>query len=144
MKFTRRKFIQSSTVAALAVTLGYAADGRDSGLFAVSSEKGMDSLNYLSREHFEPFINTAIRIRNENGRTATIWLREAADLKEQINVDRGYTGESYRLSFEAPRKANLAQGTYDFDHEKLGQFSLFVAPVGESGIHYEAIINRTC
>jgi hypothetical protein len=144
MKFTRRKFIESSAMAALAVAIGNAAAGpalgRDSGLFA----KDPHPLSYLKREHFEPFIDTAVRIGNDEGRTAVVMLREAADLKNRINAERGYAGESFRLTFESPRKTDLGQGTYHFEHENLGRFSLFLVPIGGSGIHYEAIINRIC
>lgn len=148
MTFTRRKFIQSSAMAAVAAALGHAAGGTvlgsETGLFAGTSEKGPHPLSYLKREHFEPFINTTIKIRSEAGRTAVITLREAADLKNQINTDRGYTGESFRLAFDSTRKTGLAQGTYHFEHENLGRFSLFLVPVGGSGVHYEAIVNRVC
>jgi hypothetical protein len=144
MKFTRRKFIESSAMAALAAALGNAAGGpafgRDSGLFA----KGPHPLSYLKREHFEPFIGTSVRIRNDKGRTAVVLLREAAELKNQINTERGYAGESFRLTFESPRKTDLGQETYHFEHENLGRFSLFLVPIGGSGVHYEAIVNRIC
>jgi hypothetical protein len=139
MKFTRRKFIQSSALAALAATVGRAGVGRDSGLAA-----GPDPIGYLKREHFAPFIDGAFRIRNDAGTLVSVKLREAVDLKIDINEKLGYAGDSYRLGFDAPRKAGLAQGTYHFDHENLGRFSLFLVPVGGSGIHYEAIINRIC
>jgi hypothetical protein len=71
-------------------------------------------------------------------------LREVADLSEKINVERGYSGDSFRLSFDAPRRAALRQGIYQFEHENLGQFSLFLAPVGASGGKLEAIVNRVC
>ena len=144
MKFTRRKFIESSAMAALAAALGNAAGGpafgRDSGLFA----KGPHPLSYLKREHFEPFIDTSVRIRNDQGRTAVVRLREVAELKNQINTGRGYAGESFRLTFESPRKTDLGQATYHFEHENLGRFSLFLVPIGGSGVHYEAIVNRIC
>lgn len=144
MKFTRRKFIESSVTGALAATVGHAvagpALGWDSGLF----QKGPHPLGYLKREHFEPFINTSVRVWNEEGSRAVVWLREAADLKNQVNTGRGYAGESFRLSFDSARRTDLAQGTYHFEHESLGRFSLFLVPIGGSGVHYEAIINRVC
>jgi hypothetical protein len=140
MKFTRRKFIQSSAAAALAAALGNSAMGRDSGLLA----RGADPVSYLKREHFELFIGTAFRISNDAGGTALVHLRESVDLKNPINEERGYAGESFRLGFDVSRKTNLTQGTYHFDHENLGRFSLFLGSIGGSGIHYEAIINRVC
>jgi hypothetical protein len=143
MKLTRRNFIQSSAVAVLAAAAGKAA-GLDTGLFARHSQKGTHPLEYLQRAHFEAVINTRVRITGDNGKTSVIWLREAAELKEQINMERGYTGESFRLGFESPRKTDLVQGTYQFDHENLGRFSLFLVPVRGSGVHYEAVINQIC
>lgn len=139
MKFTRRNFIQSAAVAAFAATLGHAAGGSNAGRVS-----GPDPLTYLKREHFEPFINAGFTISSDAGRTAVIRLNEAVDLKNEINDERGYTGESYRLGFNAARKIDLAQGTYHFDHENLGRFSLFLVPVGGRGTRYEAIVNRIC
>lgn len=138
MKFTRRNFIQSSAVAALAAAVGNAAGGHG------FSRRGLDPVSYLLREHFEPFLNTAIRITNDEGAASVIWLRQAVDLKIQVNVDRGLTGDSFKLGFESSRKTRLGQGIYHFDHENLGRFSLFLTPVGGTGIHSEAIINRVC
>jgi len=140
MKFTRRKFIGSSALAALAAALGNAAGGSAFG----RDSKGPHPLSYLKREHFEPFIDTSVRIRNDEGRTAVVRLREAAELKNQLNTERGYAGESFRLTFESPRKTDLGQATYHFEHENLGRFSLFLVPIGGSGVHYEAIVNRIC
>jgi hypothetical protein len=140
MNFTRRKFIQSSALAALTATVGHAGVARVSGLAA----GGPDPLGYLKREHFESFIGGGFRIRNDAGRWASIRLRDVIDLKIDINEKRGYAGDSFRLGFEASRKSGLVQETYHFDHENLGRFSLFLVPVGGSGIRYEAIINRVC
>lgn len=36
----------------------------------------------------------------------------------------------------------LPQGTYTFEHEKLGTFSLFIVPTGNSDLFYTATFNR--
>jgi hypothetical protein len=38
----------------------------------------------------------------------------------------------------------LKQGTYTFEHEKLGAFDLFVVPLGpdSTGMSYQVIFNR--
>jgi hypothetical protein len=146
MKFTRRKFIESSAFAALAATLGHVAGGsalgRGTGIFFGASKPG--PLTYLKREHFLPFINTGFRVRNEAGRTAELQLKQAVDTTMSTNYQRGFRGDSYLLSFDTTRKMGLTQGVYEFDHEYLGRFSLFLAPVSGTGFHYEAIINRIC
>lgn len=141
MRLSRRKFIQSSALGALTATLGSAAE-RGPDFFPARVERSSDPISYLRREHFEPFLDTAMRVTNENGKVLVVWLRKVGDLTQQINQERGYDGNSYLLSFDVSRKKAITEGTYRFDHENLGRFSLFLAPVGMAGAQYEAVINR--
>jgi len=52
--------------------------------------------------------------------------------------------ESFSLFFLGPLNPVLPQRTYLFEQEKLGEFSLFIVPIGREkiGIKYEAVINR--
>jgi hypothetical protein len=52
--------------------------------------------------------------------------------------------ESFSLYFLGPINPVLPQGTYIFQQERLGEFSLFIVPIGRetNGIKYEAVINR--
>jgi hypothetical protein len=49
--------------------------------------------------------------------------------------------EAYFLTLHAALSKPLAQGSYSFDHEKMGPFSMFIAP-GSDGETYVAVVNR--
>lgn len=56
-------------------------------------------------------------------------------------VKRIDDGRSFRLQFEAPDGAGLAQATYRVVHTRLGEFPLFVSPNDAEGRELEAIFN---
>ena len=66
--------------------------------------------------------------------TVTLTLIETTDL----------TGEAFSLVFLGPPGWILPQRTYDFEHDGLGRFPLFVTAIGmqEDGVRYEAVFNR--
>lgn len=52
--------------------------------------------------------------------------------------------ESFSLLFRGPRTPQLPQGMYDFAHDQIGAFALFIVPIGADAesVRYEAIFNR--
>ena len=52
--------------------------------------------------------------------------------------------ESFSLLFQGAAATSLQQGTYRFEHDRIGAFDLFIVPVGlEKGVmKYEAVFNR--
>jgi hypothetical protein len=52
--------------------------------------------------------------------------------------------ESFSLIFQGPPSPRLPQKIYEMEHEKLGNFSLFLTAVAgdKEGISYEAAFNR--
>ena len=56
----------------------------------------------------------------------------------------GMSGESFSLVFAGPSAPALPQGTYPFEHQELGSFSLFIVPVSADPqrVCYEAVFNR--
>ena len=108
----------------------------------IPPESTNDALNYLRREHFEPFVNTIFEFQPDEGRAFTLKLVEVEKLSRSANEKQGLIGESFSLLFEGSKKMKIAQGTYHLNHDSFGKFSLFIAPVGLRGNRYEAIINR--
>ena len=53
-------------------------------------------------------------------------------------------GESFSLVFRGPRDRPLHQATYQFAHDQLGRFPLFIVPIGmeQDGMRYEAVFTR--
>jgi len=147
MNITRRRFIQNLGTAAIAVasltSTGsvFAQVSKTDELFAVPPESFADPLNYLTRAHFEPFVDTFIEVR-AGEKKIQLRLIEVSDLNREANEKRSFRGESFSLLFEDARKARLPQDVYPIKHFALGEFSLLLVPVGIKGNHYEAIINR--
>jgi len=54
------------------------------------------------------------------------------------------TAESFSLLFHGPLQHSLPQAEFVVRHATLGEFLLFVVPVGadQHALHYEAVFNR--
>ena len=78
----------------------------------------------------------------------TLELVQATDLGSGSDVAGGEgapgQGARFSLLFQGPHDRLLPQGTYQFDHDQIGSFPLFIVPVGaaKSGLQYEAVFNR--
>lgn len=148
MKITRRSFIRAS--GALAVSgvlfssLGqvFGQKGAGGEGFPIPIESTTDPLNYLTRSHFEPFVNAYLQIQSGKSRPTRLQLLEVRELSKPINQKRGINGESFSLLFRSDQKRSIEGQVYTFRHASLGTFSLFLSPVGMSGHEYEAIVNR--
>jgi hypothetical protein len=146
MKITRRNFIRTTGTAVFAAgLLGSAGNvfgqSRAAGdIFAVPSESLSDPLLYLTRAHFEPYLNTTIQVRDgEKEIQLTLVELPAHDL--QPNQKRGFYGESFSLILAAPGRTRIEPGLYTIEHPVLGTFLLNLNPVGRSN-RCEAVINR--
>lgn len=148
MNITRRKFVGLSGMAALSAAvlgpagkvLGQAISGDE--YFQIPVESANDPLNYLLKEHFDPFVGTTMIAGIEGERAINLRLIAVRDWSIPINVECGLQGVSYSLLFENVSRRPIAPGIYIFDHDVLGRFSLALLPVGQSGKNYEAVINR--
>lgn len=153
MKMHRRNFIQTLGITALALGFlnpvkdvfgqkGNILGSLEGGLFPIPPESLNDPLTYLTSRHFEPFVNTVVRVKKSESRTIELELIEVKQLNHEVNDKRGFYGESFSLLFQNAGKTKLPQGTYEIEHDALGRFSLFLVPTGLRGIRYEAIINH--
>jgi hypothetical protein len=147
MTITRRRFIQNLGTAAIAAAALTSAGGifaqisKTDGLFVPPPESFSDPLNYLTKAHFEPFVDTFVQVR-KGEKQIQLRLIEVTELKREANERRSFSGESFSLLFEDSRKARLTQEVYSIQHFALGEFSLLLVPTGIRGNRYEAIINR--
>ncbi len=148
MKFTRRNFILTSGMATLTATVLspwqeiFGQTLKAGNLFPIPPESTSNPLNYLKREHFEPFINSFFQVQKPEGRIVKIQLIEAADLRNGSNEKQGFAGDSYSLLFQDAKNSKLPQGAYEMNHSALGKFTLLLVPTGLRGNRYESIINR--
>jgi hypothetical protein len=94
----------------------------------------------LSEAEFSKHLHTKFRVR-----------AAAAEVELELDEVAGYQGgeteqkgmERFSLFFEGPPDVFLQQGVYAFDHEQLGEVTLFLVPVekSERGFRYESVFN---
>ncbi len=95
-------------------------------------------LEDLHQESFAACLNTDFQVIHEGVAVFALKLIEVA------NQARSPRQEAFSLLFHGPAERFIQQGTYKLRHEKLGEFDLFLVPVGNNngGFQYEAIFNR--
>jgi hypothetical protein len=92
----------------------------------------------LEHEEFLKHLNTTFRIRL--GETETVEV-ELTEVSEYLLSPRQ---ERFAIVFRASNEMFLGQGQRPFEHDRMGEFSLFLVPIGrdEKGTYYEAVFNR--
>lgn len=146
MKITRRSFIRTSGTAVLAAgvlgsfgsVFGQSRAAGDD--FAVPAGSQSDPVFYLTRAHFEPHLNSLMRV-SDGEKVSELRLVELPDYTLAANQKKGYYGESFSLILAGSARERLAPGVYTFEHPALGTFALSINPVGRTN-RYEAVINR--
>ena len=95
----------------------------------------------LTEEAFARNLNTTFRVPLEDGRKVELELVEVDGYKDRPGEQQGM--ERFSLFFEGPPDVFLQQGVYAFDHEQLGEVTLFLVPVEhtEGGFRYESVFN---
>jgi hypothetical protein len=86
---------------------------------------------------FAPLVGNSFAIHHPDGGVAQVELVGTTELPGG--------GECFSLVFRAPADVSLEQCTYQVKHEALGDFPLFLVPLGPSGDggqDLEAVINR--
>lgn len=135
---SRRIFLKKGTIGAVAgVSLGLSDKiiGRDTS--ALGSQSSV-----LGRAAFASQLNTTFTIR-VGARDVELKLVEVVNLGSK--PDGRNLREAFALGFRGDNSAPLKQGTYAFEHPKLGGFSFLLVPVfstDPSVRHYEVNVNR--
>lgn len=102
-------------------------------------------LDQLSFATFAGMVNAKWRVLPAAGDSFEL---ELAAVTPQRLTPSGHTGgvvnEQFTLVLLGPADRLLPQRIYSFETASLGQFELFIVPVGRdaSGIRYEAAFNR--
>jgi hypothetical protein len=95
-------------------------------------------LTQLTKTSFADNLNTKFTLTDESAHTLEV---ELIELREGRTTPRQ---DMFSITFRGPGDCLLPQGTYVFEHGTLGQFDLFIVPIGqdEQGLYYEAVFNR--
>lgn len=90
----------------------------------------------ISYEEFAEQVNTKFRL-SETEEKFEIELVEAT--APVVTAHQ----EIYSLFFKSPKEYFLPQRTYELEHERLGDVTLFLVPVEETedGFRYESVFN---
>lgn len=94
-----------------------------------------------TKSDFEPFVDKDFTVDVEEGHSESITLIEVKTYSEEMS--KGYPREPFSLLFRGPVGRTYPQQMYDFHHNELGDFSLFLVPIREDtdGVIYESIIS---
>jgi hypothetical protein len=97
----------------------------------------------LRLEHFTPHLNTTFRVPVAPDQSLELELIEATDPDADKEV-KPKRQERFSLLFRGGKDQLLWHGIYKFQHEAMGEFDLYIAPVeqDEESFYYEAVFNR--
>jgi hypothetical protein len=92
----------------------------------------------LQHEEFLKHLNTKFRIHVSE---TEVLESELTDISERMMSPRQ---ERFSLVFRTGNETLIEQGQRTFDHDEMGNFSLFIVPIGrdDEGTYYEAVFNR--
>lgn len=145
--FDRRTFLKLGGVAAaggLVLGSGLSVFGQRAESdphFAVPETVYADPLNALTRQSFEPLLNTNFTFSQKGLLTSQLRLAEVVEGRDQ-GVRMAVATTSFVLIFEPIGAASLEDGIYKVSHPELGNFSMFISRVGLSGTLYQAVFSR--
>lgn len=138
MTISRRMFLGRSSVVGLAALFPLSAHGRNAGASTSLDAGGKELLIRLSRESFSENLNSTFRIQVS---ALNIQELELIEVSKKRTSDRS---EAFDVVFRGPTETPFKQGTYMIHHARMGDFPVFVVPVGngKNGIFYQAVYNR--
>lgn len=156
MNISRRRFIKTGVmVAAFAgVPLGLAKTaaaqqvGRPDSLTSdqALNEGQTDRLFYYNKSTFTPYLNSQFRVHLNSSKAVAVTLVGIEDFSDSQETLSAVGDECFALQFNEPSGRAFGQQTYEVEHAALGQFSLFIVPVGmrtgKGQVSYEAVFNR--
>ena len=135
-KLSRGRLLKAGASAAAVVGAGPLAHA------AAAANPQRDPLAYLRLATYQPLEGATFTLHHPHrpvpARLVAVESQTARGPKERSRR------EQFSLIFETQRGEPLPQGTYQLEHPSLGQFPLFLVPVGRGrkGVELEAVVNR--
>jgi hypothetical protein len=154
MSISRRNFLREGTLVGLStiatlsltnLTFGQSSGAKQSGITAVPPEAYETTLDKLSRQMFASVVYTTFVINHPKYGRIETYLKSVEDLSPPVFKANAKAGiECFNLVFACQSNIELAQGSYNFEHDKFGKFELFIVPGTRQryGRDYGAVINR--
>lgn len=137
MKSRRRFLLACSTAAA-----GFAV--APASLLGARVTSSANCLDRLALSHFASRLHTVFRVSGAGYSAQDKVLINAGSLAIKSAPFQDRTPmESFSLMFQGDPGQSLGQDTYQYSHETLGCFEMFIVPVGSPGRgRYEAVFSR--
>lgn len=90
-------------------------------------------------------INSSFEVSSDSDVSTELVLRKATDSSHNSSDTNPQGHQSFSLIFEGKMENFFPQGIHRFSHTQLGEFDIFIVPIGpEHGnnqMRYEAIFN---
>jgi hypothetical protein len=98
-------------------------------------------LDKLTCAVFEQHLDSTFRI-GRGADTVDMVLVEATSLKSDKGPNPN-TRDPFSIVFRAPQGTSIDQKIYEIKHDQIGEFSLFLVPIGpdDKGMLYQAVFN---
>jgi hypothetical protein len=158
MAVSRRQFLKHGTFAAVACAASPlpAWSGQENSVGAAHSQnRVLGKVQGLSRQAFSSVVDSAFKVSLNSGNSQPVWLRLVAvnDLPAIALVNAGIMAVpppkqtsvvstiGFMLSFSGGPSEGLPQGSYSFEHDRLGTFPLFIVPAAAGLQSYTAVFN---
>jgi len=96
-------------------------------------------LQNLNAKLFREQLNSTFKVQHEPAGAITL------ELVDVIESDLSPKMELFSLHFRGPFRPRLDQQTHRLEHEKLGDFEIFLTPISadqQNGTIYEAVFHR--
>ena len=137
---TRRSLLKLTAAAGVVGALPAGSQAFASTQTAVPLGIGGAHLHYLAAKDFAPYLHTPFAVEVGLGRPLRMEL-SAVESFPAPPKDDGAIGECFALRFRQIEGATVPQGTYHFDHGKLGRASFLLVP-GDRPKEYSVVINH--
>lgn len=100
------------------------------------------SLEQMTISTFRGLEGTTFRLNYGGATPLDLHLTNVAALPV-IDARDGLRAEPFSLEFHSDGSSYALQGTYRLAHDQLGEFDLFIVPLGpaDGGMNYQAIFN---
>ena len=95
----------------------------------------------LTEKEFSQHVNTKFRANLEDGGAVDL---ELVEVKGYLSKPEEQSGmERFSAFFQGPPETRLTQKVYTLNHDRMGEFEVFLVPVGPEtqGVRYEAVFN---
>src|SRR5436190_24166521 len=91
-----------------------------------------------THEAFSENLNTKFLLRTSDSSCVEVDLVKVSELLRSRGQER------FSILFRGPEETPLPQAMYECQHERVGEFDLFIVPINrdEDGTYYDAVVNR--